>query len=597
MDIKNTLLGLFFIASGILVIFMQTKDVAPSTNPEFSNSGDLSGPLMTSSDAELNSAQSFDEVYTVSEDAEPKEAGSLSNLSPEYPSESQIFTLANEHIEIDLTNRGGSIDSVRFLQTKRGALDSYQFNASATIPSLALSFENAGRLTLLEVPYRVEQISESRIDFIYESEQGLVVRRTFSLEDATLDPYNIKHTTTLRNVGAQALVFKKLYLNLGSTFPLSDKEFENYLTVGTFDGRDTKFTPINKVKGNAAVTGNALVSLDESFLRTGRFDWVSLQNQYFVSLLSASIPAQSVQVFPVSIRGESDLGLSCNVAFAFDAIGANESRTLEAEFYVGPKEYQRLQSLGNYQDKVMQFGWFGFFSKLLLYFMTTIHSFVPNWGWSIVIMTILIKLVFWPLTAKAAESQKGMTKIQAPMAELKKKYENNPQKLQQETLKLFKEHGVNPLAGCFPILIQMPIFLGLFYMLRTAAELRYESFLWVTDLSQADTIAVIAGFPINLFPILMGVTMYLQMQITPMSPTADPIQQKIFKFMPFIFLIFLYNFSSGLVIYWTTQNILTIIQQKMIHAKKEPEIVSDDRLKKARPIEAKVSSVKKNSRN
>ena len=127
--------------------------------------------------------------------------------------------------------------------------------------------------------------------------------------------------------------------------------------------------------------------------------------------------------------------------------------------------------------------------------------------------------------------------------------------------------------------------------------MRYESFLWVTDLSQADTIAVIAGFPINLFPILMGVTMYLQMQITPMSPTADPIQQKIFKFMPFIFLIFLYNFSSGLVIYWTTQNILTIIQQKMIHAKKEPEIVSDDRLKKARPIEAKVSSVKKNSRN
>ena len=231
--------------------------------------------------------------------------------------------------------------------------------------------------------------------------------------------------------------------------------------------------------------------------------------------------------------------------------------------------------------------------------MTIIHSFVPNWGWSIVIMTIIIKLVFWPLTGKAAESQKGMAKIQAPMAELKKKYEKNPQKLQQETMKLFREHGVNPLAGCFPVLIQMPIFLGLFYMLRTAAELRYEPFLWVSDLSQADTIAVIAGFPINLFPILMGITMFYQMQTMPVSPTADPLQQKIFKFMPFIFLVFLYNFSSGLVIYWTTQNILTIIQQKMIHAKKEkePVEVDDSRVQNAQSINAKVSTPKKKSRN
>lgn len=600
MDIKNTLLGLFFIAMGMLVIFMQTKEMKPPKNLEPLVSSDSNESLVISEDSAYTSTDSFDEVYSVSksnESTELQEADGLSSPSLEAHSESKIYTLANEYIELDLTDRGGSIATVRFLQTKRGALDSYQFNASATIPSLALSFEKAGQLTLLEVPYRVEQISEARIDFIYESEQGLVVRRTFSLEDSSLDPYSIKHTTSLRNGGTQALVFKNLYLNLGTSFPLNDKEFENYLTVGTFDGRDTKFTPINKVKANAAVTGNTLVSLEESFLRNGRFDWVSLQNQYFVSLLSASIPARSVQVFPVSVQGEPDLGLSCNVAFAFDTIGANESRTLETEFYVGPKEYKRLQGLGNYQDKVMQFGWFGFFSKLLLYFMSTIHSFVPNWGWSIVIMTIIIKLIFWPLTAKAAESQKGMTKIQAPMAELKKKYENNPQKLQQETLKLFKEHGVNPLAGCFPILIQMPIFLGLFYMLRTAAELRYERFLWVSDLSQADTIAVVAGFPINLFPLLMGLTMYLQMQITPMSPTADPIQQKIFKFMPFIFLIFLYNFSSGLVIYWTTQNILTIIQQKMIHAKKEPEIVSEDRVQKARPIDAKVDSLKKKSRN
>ena len=139
--------------------------------------------------------------------------------------------------------------------------------------------------------------------------------------------------------------------------------------------------------------------------------------------------------------------------------------------------------------------------------------------------------------------------------------------MQQETLKLFKEHQVNPVAGCLPMLIQMPIFLGLFYMLRTASELRFESFLWVSDLSLPDTQFVVGGFPINILPMIMGVTMFLQMSMMPVSPTADPMQQKIFKFLPFIFLIFLYNFSSGLVLYWTVQNILTVVQQKIINSR------------------------------
>ena len=205
--------------------------------------------------------------------------------------------------------------------------------------------------------------------------------------------------------------------------------------------------------------------------------------------------------------------------------------------------------------------------------MYAIHSVIPSWGWSIVIMTICIKLLFWPLTAKASRSQKRMAKIQGPMSELKEKYKDNPQKIQQETLKLFKEHQVNPVAGCLPMVIQMPIFLGLFYMLRTASELRHEPFLWVSDLSMPDTIAQIGGFPINLLPIIMGVTMFLQMSMMPVSPTADPMQQKIFKFLPFIFLVFLYSFSSGLVLYWTVQNILTIIQQKIINNRPDEPLV------------------------
>jgi YidC/Oxa1 family membrane protein insertase len=153
------------------------------------------------------------------------------------------------------------------------------------------------------------------------------------------------------------------------------------------------------------------------------------------------------------------------------------------------------------------------------------------------------------------------------MAEMKEKYKDNPQKMQQETLKLFREHQVNPVAGCLPLFIQMPIFLGLFYMLRTASELRYEPFLWISDLSQPDTVMEIAGFPLNILPLIMAVTMFLQMQMMPVNPAADATQQKIFKFLPFVFLIFLYGFSSGLVLYWTVQNILTIVQQKITNSR------------------------------
>lgn len=596
MDTKNTILGIFFIAAGMIILFMQSKSMEEAQ--KLTNMAEVQGAsnsevgLISEENAEI-SANGFTEVFEVAE-ASSEFAAEVNRSLVE---ESTIYVIANDYLEVKLTNAGAAIQEIRFLKAKRGEPDSFIFNQHGQVPSLALSFEKSGRLKLLNVLYQVERLDEDSIDFIHQSEDGLVVRRSFTLSELGEEPYLIKHSSTIRNDSEQDLKFKNLYLNLGTVFPLNEKEFEHFLTVGAFDGNKTKFTPINKVKDSRALSASNFGDLDNGQIQEGRFDWVSIQNQYYVGLLSSSISAKRVQVLPVYSENETELGISSNVAFSFDTIASKDSRTLETEFYVGPKEFKRLQGLGNYQDKIMQFGWFGFFSKLLLYFMSLIHSFVPNWGWSIVIMTIIIKLIFWPLTGKAAESQKGMAKIQAPMAELKKKYEKNPQKLQQETMKLFREHGVNPLAGCFPVLIQMPIFLGLFYMLRTAAELRYEPFLWVSDLSQADTIAVVAGFPINLFPIIMGATMFYQMQIMPVSPTADPLQQKIFKFMPFIFLVFLYNFSSGLVIYWTTQNILTIIQQKMIHSKKDPVEVDDSRVQNAQSIDAKVSNLKKKSRN
>jgi YidC/Oxa1 family membrane protein insertase len=246
---------------------------------------------------------------------------------------------------------------------------------------------------------------------------------------------------------------------------------------------------------------------------------------------------------------------------------------LRSDFYVGPKDFSRLSSFSKEQDRVMQFGFFGSISELLLRLMLKIHTLVPNWGLAIIALTTIVKLLLWPLTNAQVRSSKKMAAIQGPLKAMREKFKSNPQKLQAETLKLFKENKINPAAGCLPIFIQIPIFFGLYYMLRTASDLRFAHFLWIKDLSLPDTVAHLGNFPVNILPLVMGVTMFWQMQMTP-DPTTDNSQKIIFKFMPAIFLLCCYNFPSGLVLYWTAQNLLTIAQQlAMSRSRGEREVV------------------------
>ena len=197
--------------------------------------------------------------------------------------------------------------------------------------------------------------------------------------------------------------------------------------------------------------------------------------------------------------------------------------------------------------------------------LNKLQSILGSYGLAIIALTILVKLLLWPLTAKATRSQKKMQALQGPMGKLKEKYKGNPQKLNQEMMKFYKENKVNPFAGCWPILIQIPIFLSMFWMLRSAAELYGQGFLWANDLSEQDSVSVLQGFSINLLPILMVATQWFQMKLNPiqMGPEmseAQRINAKMMRFMPFMFLIFLYFFSSALVLYWTIQNLMTILQ-------------------------------------
>ena len=571
-------------AAGIGFMFWQSQQIEKQRIEQLKQAETLQAPAgqsTTPADAALvatdAASSAFDSKSSVSisdlfQQVEAVEVEVATKpLSPE-----STVALYNDYIEAVFTTRGGAIQTVSFLQTKSGERDDYVFNKGGLLPALSLSLNSGdGEIREFDLDYRIEQQSSDSVTFVLDSGEGLSIRREYRIAStgSVDEPYTIEHSTTFKNNSTSAMALSTIYFNLGTARPITEEMIGvNFLNVGYFDGQDAEFIPIKKLTGGKGFLGIGASDPKDVIAESARIEWSSVKNQFFASVLSSGTVAGNVFVYPVEapsdvVNQPGRLGISGSVGYELGTLATGESKSLDFQYFVGPKEFKRLQAMGNEQDLVMQFGFLGFFSKLLLAFMYLIHSVVPSWGWSIVIMTICIKLLFWPLTAKASRSQKRMASIQGPMAELKEKHKDNPQKMQQETLKLFKEHQVNPVAGCLPMLIQMPIFLGLFYMLRTASELRFEPFLWVSDLSLPDTQFVVGGFPINILPMIMGVTMFLQMSMMPVSPTADPMQQKIFKFLPFIFLIFLYNFSSGLVLYWTVQNILTIIQQKIINSR------------------------------
>ena len=237
-------------------------------------------------------------------------------------------------------------------------------------------------------------------------------------------------------------------------------------------------------------------------------------------------------------------------------IVANSSISLKG--YVGPKEWKLFEKLDPRLTDAIEFGWFTFLAKPFFKVMLAIYDFVGNWGWTIVLFTILVKLVLFPLSYKGMMSMQKLKDLAPKMKEIKEKYGKDPVKMNQQMMELYNKHDANPMGGCLPMLLQIPVFFSLYRVLLNADELQGAPWiLWIHDLSRQDpTIFVLPG--------LMGLTMYIQQQLTPNTMT-DPVQQKIFKWFPLIMTFFFLTFPSGLVLYWLTNNILTIAQQYYIN--------------------------------
>lgn len=286
--------------------------------------------------------------------------------------------------------------------------------------------------------------------------------------------------------------------------------------------------------------------------------WVAILQHYFVS---AWIPEQGQKV---TLQARTNNGFNI-IGFTGSAVevAPGKQGTLASTFYVGPKLQDQLEETAANLDLTVDYGWLWWLAKPLFWLLTAIQSVVINWGVAIILIVVCVKAIFFKLSAASYRSMAKMRKFAPEIAKLKDQYGDDRQKMSQEMMSLYKKEKINPLGGCLPILVQMPVFLSLYWVLMESVELRHAPFfLWINDLSAMD--------PFFVLPILMGISMFAQQLLNPTPP--DPMQARIMKIMPIAFTVFFLWFPSGLVLYWVCNNTLSIIQQYIITKRIEKEV-------------------------
>jgi len=514
----------------------------------------------------------------------------------------QTIVLTNGRARYTFTSRGGGLKTVEMLDYPETVSARWKgqvtnsatvavLNARVEVPVLAVlggpGLVGDGNFTLTPVANGVR--AEKTLP------DGLRLVKNFQFSSNFLVNASVRmENTSDRPLGLPAQEFV-----VGTATPMDVDDVGQMEGAMWSDGVKELDHPLLSFSGGGfgCARGPAKTEIREG---SSNVSWAAAHNQFFALMLMTRTnePAQQMVARTVTLPRFQNVGVVTNVvepkgvqtALMYPAItlSANSSVERGLVLFAGPKEYRVLvrvgQEYGNNADQVMNFGsgfasFWGvgtFFAKLLLSAMNGVHDLTKlGYGWTIVIITVLIKLLFWPLTAASTRSMKRMQALAPELAALKEKYKDDVQKLTSKQWELYKKNKVNPMSGCLPMLIQMPVFIGFFTMIRSAIELRGAHWLWVADLSKPDTLFMIPGItfipfistpegiPFNLLPLLMGGAMLWQSHLTPASPGMDPAQQKMMRWLPAIFILFLYNYSSGLALYWTVNNLLTIVQTKM----------------------------------
>ena len=502
---------------------------------------------------------------------------------PAEPEETAV--LANDRVRVTISSYGASVKTAELME--------YRETIEKDSPPVVLDFSTAPALVYkgvdgLSAGYAFAMSADPATGtaaFERKTSSGLVLRRQMTLSDH----YLLTVTDTLVNESSEAVQIGQHQLQTGAMENLDGQPARRgmvYLGVDTLalGGEGVKYWG-KKIPGwfKDVMEEERLPKLPRSITwpLEKPVDWAAVKNKYFAQILTPEGGADECIVYArreilpeeltdPAFKPKTQLEYAwASVVLPAYVLEPGGEFTRNIQYYIGPKKYSELNRYGMHQVDIMEFGMWAPIGKLLLKIMTWIHDHIwpHNYGLAIILLTIIVRIVFWPITHKSTESMKRMQEVQPLVNELRAKYKDNPQKQQQEIMALYKEHKVNPLGGCLPMLIQIPVFIALFVVLRSAIELRFAPFLWIKDLSQPENLlAGVLPIPLNILPLVMAGTMVWQQRLTPSA--GDPNQRKMMMFMPVMMLVLFYKFAAGLVLYWTTNQCLMIIQQLIMHRKK-----------------------------
>lgn len=455
-------------------------------------------------------------------------------------------TVETERYTAVFTGAGASLKSLTlkgFRETNKPGAAQVKLLANADPALPSFSTRGVGFALSAQAAYNSNVSSlkllpgeNKQLVFTYVDAQGFVVRKTYGFDG---NGYGIALETQLVNNSTAPITGSFQYL-LTSPFEQnqSDKRYETYGSSLYAGGSLHTDAPKN--------VASATKKYDKGVT------WAAINDKYFLSaLLSVNNSIASVELK----KGAAGF-LESDITTPAFSVAPGQAVTVAHKLFVGPKEIDILKAQGSSLEQSLDLGWFSALAKPMLYSLKFFYRYVGNYGSAIIIITVILKIIFFPLTHKSYKSMKEMGKLQPKMAALKEKYKNDKDAMNRAVMELYRDHKVNPLGGCLPMVVQIPVFFALYKALMFSIELRHAPFMfWITDLSDKD--------PYYVTPVIMGITMFIQQKMTPSN--MDEMQQKIMLGLPVIFTFMFLSFPSGLVLYWLINNILTIGQQAYIN--------------------------------
>jgi YidC/Oxa1 family membrane protein insertase len=490
------------------------------------------------------------------------------------PAPSQTVTLETDVMKATFDSRGGSLVRLELLKHRGTDAEGHMTAGNMVLMDrsseryytaesglVAAGAQLPNHLTEMQIEPGERALAAGRDDlsltFVSPEVGGVTLTKTYTLRRGS---YVVDVKETVLNAG-NAPVAPQLYLQLVRDGHVPSTSMFMGPSAYTGPAVYSEASKFHKVDFKS-VEERAASGAKPDFETLADNGWVSMVQHYFASAWLMNQPR--AREFYTQKTGQNQYAVG--MKFPLGEVAPGSSTTLQAQLYAGPQEEKHLEALAPGLELVKDYGFLALLAKPLFWLLDWLHSIIGNWGWAIVALVVILKAAFFWLNASAYRSMAKMKAVNPKVQEMRERLKDDPQKMQQEMMRIYREEKVNPLGGCLPIFIQMPFFIALYWVLLSSVEMRGASWLYVHDLSQADALFGIVPFihwPVGPLPLLMTASTMLQTWLNPTPP--DPVQARMMWIMPLVFSVMFFFFPAGLVLYWVTNNLLSIAQQWVIN--------------------------------